>query len=81
MTSIILQCPNCGEQSFNWILRIVQNGSVHEYDSGTRAPEGMSLGEVVRDEIEESGVWCNSCNGVYDMDELELPPETNDPDE
>jgi len=69
MSSKLLQCPDCGGKSFNWILEIVQKGSVHKYDDGSIDGEGMELGEVVGSDMHD-GVWCQKCDDMKALENL-----------
>lgn len=76
--SEILACSDCGGESFSWMLKQVQFGSVHEFDSGKRDGEGMKLGPVVDSDIHEAGPWCTECDEHKDIDSLVVTDEDDE---
>lgn len=66
----LLVCPKCREPSFSWIVEQVQFGTVHRYDDGTLYEEGMKMGEIVDDDVDENGVFCTTCDERRERDEL-----------
>lgn len=66
----VLACPECGEPSFSWIVEQVQFGTVSQYDDGSMIEEGMKMGEIVDDDVEENGVFCTTCDEFRERDEL-----------
>lgn len=65
-----MACPECGGESFSWIIEEVQFGDVQTYDDGTFEEVGMKRGEVVGSDVEEEGVFCTNCDERRDRGEL-----------
>jgi len=65
-----MACPECGGQSFSWIIEEVQFGDVQKYDDDTYTEIGMKRGEVIGSDVEEEGVFCTNCEERRDRDEL-----------
>ena len=70
MSSELLQCPDCGDRRFNWIIKQVQFGNVHRFEDGTIDGEGMEMGEVVGSDFDELGPYCTGCDEHKNPDEL-----------
>jgi hypothetical protein len=68
--SKLLQCPDCGNEQFSWIIEQVQFGNMHEFDNGQRDGEGMKMGSVTGSDLFEKGPWCTECDEHKDVDEL-----------
>ena len=68
--SKLLECPDCGEKRFSWILQQVQFGNIHEFENGRRDGEGTKMGEVLDADLHEEGPFCVDCAEHKDIDEL-----------